>query len=179
MLPPGHIAAGFLTAQALLKIAQPNLTVGEHNHLLLWGMFFGFAPDLDMFYAFFKEKAFIIKDLKKRDHRKFASHAPVLWLLAGLAIYFLAVSTYLKFIGLMLWLGSWTHFLLDSVEYGIMWLWPISRKVYALKDPELVLSITETQFIPYWLQSVRQYAKFYSFYLEVFIILSALIIYLK
>lgn len=79
----------------------------------------------------------------------------------------------------MLWLGSWTHFLLDSIEYGIMWLWPLSSKVYALKDPELVLPIYETRFIPYWWQSVRKYTKFYSFYLEVLIIITALIIYYK
>ena len=179
MLPPGHIAAGYLTAEVLLKITRPDLPAEQINQLILWGMFFGFAPDLDMFYAFFKEKAFIVKDLKNHNHRKYYSHAPILWLGAGLLICFLAPSAYVKFIGLMLWLGSWTHFLLDSVEYGIMWLWPFSSKVYALKDPELVLPIYETRFIPYWWQSVKQYAKFYSFYLEVLIIITALIIYYK
>lgn len=178
MLPPGHIAAGYLTGYALLKIANPAVTPIEVQHLILWATFFGFAPDLDMFFTFFKEKAFIIKDVKNRDHRKYYSHAPILWLIPGLLIYFFASSVYFKTFGLVLWLGSWSHFLLDTIEYGIMWLWPISPKLFTLKKVAIVEN-TETDFWRYWLKMVWQYSKSVSFYLEVFIIITALIIYFK
>ena len=99
MLPPGHIAAGFLTAEVLLKFVHPNLTPAEYNQLIWWGMFFSFAPDLDSFVSFAREKAFIILDPEKNNHRKYLSHAPILWAVAGLLIYFLAPSTYIKYIG--------------------------------------------------------------------------------
>lgn len=174
MLPPGHIAGGFLAAEALIKIAKPNLPLAQLHQLLYWGMFFGFAPDLDMFWEFLQEKAFIIKDLKNHNHRKLLSHAPLLWLIAGLLIYFFATNEYIKCVGLLVWLGSWSHFILDSIEYGIMWLWPFSKKIYAFKDPELVLPNTETGFFKYWWTSVKLYTKFISFYLEIVVLISVL-----
>jgi len=175
MLPPGHIAAGYLTAKALLKIIHPQITAAQQNHLLAWGMFFGFAPDLDTFYTFFKVKAFTGSTQEKNNHRHFLSHAPVLWLIAGLLIYFLAPSEYIKLIGLLVWLGSWSHFLLDSIEYGIMWLWPFSKKQYALKRINIVVG--RKQFWGYWIDFLKVYTTRYSFYLEIIVILTAIIVY--
>jgi len=179
MLPPGHIAAGYLVAETLLKFAGPTLSASESHQLIWWGMFFGFAPDLDMFFAFFLEKAFIVRDLKAHNHRKYLSHAPILWALAGAAVYFSASSQFYKAFGLMVWAGSWSHFLLDTIEYGIMWLWPFKKSIFAFKDKELVLPVTETKFFAYWWRSVKLYTRFYSFYLEILIIGLALIVYFK
>ncbi len=178
MLPPGHISAGFLTAQALLKIIHPNLTSIELNQLLWWGMFFGFAPDLDTFVAFAKARAFIFLNKKDTNHRKFYSHAPVLWLIAGIGIMLLAPTLYWKIVGLLLWLGSWSHFFLDSIQYGIMWLWPLSDKIYAFKDREIEMEIKDPTFFGYWWTFVKKYSKMLSFYLELIIIISAVIIYI-
>jgi hypothetical protein len=49
MLPPGHIAAGYLTALAAIKIFKPDFDQQQINQLLVLGMFWGFAPDLDVF----------------------------------------------------------------------------------------------------------------------------------
>jgi hypothetical protein len=180
MLPPGHVAAGYLAAYSFVKIVKPALEPSQINQLILWSTFFSFAPDLDWFWAFAREKAFIVKDFKQNDHRKFYSHAPLPWLATGLLIYFLSSNEFVKYFGLMLWLGSWTHFVLDSIEYGIMWLWPFSSKVYALKDAGLALEANEEKrFFAYWWHSVRLYTKSVSFYLEVVIVIFALIIYLK
>jgi membrane-bound metal-dependent hydrolase YbcI (DUF457 family) len=179
MLPPGHIAAGYLTAHALLKITQPDLDQHQINQLFIWGTFFGFAPDLDTFAAFAKEKAFVFKDKKGANHRKFWSHAPALWLIAGLLIYFTSVDSYWKYVGLLLWLGSWSHFLLDTIQYGIMWLWPFSKNIFAIKDKEMSLNIQESRFFPYWWKFVREYSRLISFKLEVLIILIAIIVILK
>ena len=56
MLPPGHIAAGYLATKLFLGVVKPELNTTQTDQLLMWGMFFAFAPDLDMFYAFWKVK---------------------------------------------------------------------------------------------------------------------------
>lgn len=178
MLPPGHVAAGFLVAEALLKITQPGLSSAQASHLLWWGMFWGFAPDLDVFRIFFREKSFTIRNPQKNDHRNFWSHAPVLWLGVGLGVYFFASSVYIQFIGLLLWLASWSHFLLDSLEYGIMWLWPFSKNRYALKTIEIKEN-NQPGFFGYWRRFLKIYLTRISFYLEILVIISALIVYLR
>jgi len=180
MLPPGHIGFGYIVTEALLKFTHPELTHDQSNQLLLWGMFWAFAPDLDFFYAFVKEKALVVKDWKYNNHRDFVSHAPVLWLLAGLAVYFLSHDAYIKLVGLLIWLGSWSHFLMDSIEDGVMWLWPLSQKKFALRQVES-MSVNKPEFWGYWVEFVKVYCtkKRVVFYLEVLVIISALIIYFR
>ncbi len=164
MLPPGHIAAGYLTAEALLKLSHPNLTGAQTQQLLWWGMLFGFAPDFDFFYLFVKSKS-LKADPRKGDHRYFFSHAPALWLFAGLMLFILSPVSYIKYFGLLLWLGSWSHFLLDSIQYGIMWLWPFNRKIYCLYPiiggNEMADNLAKNlnkNFIGYWVSYLREYA---------------------
>jgi membrane-bound metal-dependent hydrolase YbcI (DUF457 family) len=175
MLPPGHIAGGFLTATAVLKILKPDLPAPQTNQLLWWGAFFSFAPDLDTFVSFANERAWFVKD-PKNNHRKYLSHVPLLWLLTGLLIYFSASSAYIRILGLMLWLCSWSHFLLDSIEYGIMWLWPFNKSVFAIRNKGNDTRIESTGFTSYWLEFLKAYAATWTFYFEVLIILAALII---
>src|ERR1700729_1980799 len=108
MLPPGHIAAGYLTAKVLLHNSHQPFSLNQQKQLLWWGMFFGFAPDLDYFYVLYRQRAFTVKDGGQVNHRKFLTHAPILWLIAGLAVYFLSVDVYYKIFGLLLWLASWS-----------------------------------------------------------------------
>lgn len=179
MLPTGHIAAGYLTGYALLKFSHPAVSIQQQTQLLWWAVFFGFAPDLDVFVYFALNKTLLVSGEAKKNHRLYISHAPMLWLLAGLAIYFFASSIYLKNIGLLLWLGSWSHFLLDSVEYGIMWLWPFSAKIYAFKNRDVKVPVKEKTFFKHSAEFLKIYSKRLSFYLEVLIILLALIVYFK
>ncbi len=181
MLPTGHVAAGFLTAEVLLKIAKPDLPTGQIQQLLWWGVFFGFAPDLDVFYFFLKHKTLLVSpsNVGEDNHRKFWSHAPFYWLVAGLLIFLLSGSLYWKYVGLLLWLGSWSHFLLDSIEYGIPWLSPFSQKLFALKNQGIKLVISESNFFRHSLGFLKLYSKRLSFYLEVLIILSAIFVFLK
>lgn len=128
MAPPGHIAAGYLVSETLLRTFHFNISGTQFKELVLWGIFVGFAPDLDFFAAFAKSKSFKI-DLSKSNHRKFISHAPILWLVAGLVIYAFAKTDFYRAFGMILWLASWSHFILDS-EWGIMWFWPFSKRLY-------------------------------------------------
>jgi membrane-bound metal-dependent hydrolase YbcI (DUF457 family) len=175
MLPPGHVAGGFFTAAALLKIAKPDLPPEQLHQLLYWGMFFGFAPDLDNFAAFAKIHSWWYKKgVDNTIHRKFYSHIPVLWLIAGLLIYFLAAGTYIKYIGLLLWLGSWSHFILDSIDFGVMWLWPFNKEVWALRNRGIHKDIEAGSFISYWGNFLKVYVTRWTFYIEIVLLISAL-----
>lgn len=170
MLPPGHVAAGFLVAETILKITKPDLPALQLHQLLYWGMFFSFVPDLDSFISFAKEKSFAVRDPDKNDHRNFISHAPVIWLIGGLSIYFFSGSEYFKILGLLLWLCSWSHFIFDSIEPGIMWLWPFSKKRYYLIPAERI-RISEPTFLGYWIIFLKAYTRRVTFYCEIAVLI--------
>ena len=176
MLPPGHIAAGFLTAKALLHFAHPGLTQSQQTHLLWWGTFFGFAPDLDNFVAFAKVRAlWYKKGVDNTIHRKFYTHLPILWLITGLLIYFCAQSPYYKTFGLLVWLGSWSHFVLDSIDlYGIMWLWPFNKQIWALKNRGIEVKISADNFFTYWLKFLKFYVTTWTFFVELVLLTTVL-----
>ncbi len=179
MLPTGHLAAGLLTTQALLKIVKPEVSAFEAQQLLWWGIFWSFAPDLDTFWAFFKAKSFYYNKKDNSVHRQFYTHIPILWLVTGLLIFFLSSSIYWKTFGLTLWLGSWSHFLLDSLEYGVMWLWPINKELWALKNRGIKVQINSSSFLSYWTTFLKFYITRLTFYFEILIIFLALILNLK
>ncbi len=180
MLPPGHIAAGYLTAKIVTGSLQYNLTASQINELSLIGAIVAFLPDLDFFFAFAKLKAFRI-DNKIVNHRKLLTHAPIIWLLVGLIIFFSASSDFGKALGLVFWLSSWSHFILDSGE-GIMWLWPFTKRFlplptsyyqrkYEFKHKEY------KSFWKYWFNlAVKDYCSFTGI-IEILIILTALIVF--
>lgn len=178
MLPPGHVAAGFLTAHAMVKVLRPDLTAAELQQFLLLGAFFGFAPDLDTFVAFAKVKSLTFEGGVKdsANHRKFVSHAPVLWLLAGLLVYGFADGEFAKLAGLLLWLASWSHFLLDTIQYGIMWLWPVRSEIYAMLDRGVSVPVLAHGFWGYWWGFLKSYSRKTSFYLELLIIAIAAVV---
>jgi membrane-bound metal-dependent hydrolase YbcI (DUF457 family) len=137
-------------------------------------MFFSFAPDLDSFIVFAKKKSFTFSNSAKDNHRRFVSHAPALWMIAGLAIYFLSGSEYFKILGLLLWLCSWSHFILDSIEDGIMWLWPFDKEKWALKNRGTEWKIDDKSFFGYWLNYLRFYLTRWTFYAEIAVLISVL-----
>lgn len=179
MLPPGHIAAGFLTALAVIKLTGSHLSPGQIDQILLLGGLIGFVPDLDIFGAFAKVRKFKI-DVEKADHRRYLAHAPILWLVGGLAVFFTSTDPFIKTVGLVIWLSSWSHFLCDTLQYGIMWLWPFSKKLYAIKDRETKMADPGSNglgFFAYWLKFIRLYTTkaVFSFSFEVLLIVAALL----
>jgi len=170
MLPPGHIAGGYLTAYTLLQLTHAAFTPEQTQILLALGAFLGFAPDLDWFRAFIKMKSLTVRG-KGVSHRKFFTHAPLVWLAIGLTIFFLSHDEFTKYIGLMIWLGSWSHFVLDSIEYGVMWLWPFSNRLVALRNIGIEGNISGPGFWSYWWNFLVYYTTETSFYLELIVIL--------
>lgn len=131
MLPSGHFAAGYLVTTALIKIANANLSTSQVGVVTLVGTLSGIAPDIDLAYYFFRQKKGKLK--KDENHRFYLTHAPLLWLLLSLGIYQFGGTEFWHMIGLSVWAGSWSHFVLDSIEFGVPWLWPMSKKLIALK----------------------------------------------
>ncbi len=179
MLPPGHIAAGYLVAKTVLHFS-PALPAVQRHWLLFWGAFFGFAPDLDMFYLFYRVKRLTVTD-DDPNHRELYTHAPVLWLIAGLSIFFLAVDPFWKIFGLLVWLGSWSHFLLDTIQHGVMWAWPVRRKPYAFIGGLVKSHLRPIGFWNFWVQFIRFYATemAVSFWIDVGIITAALVFFFR
>jgi len=179
MLPIGHAAAGLLTTQALLKIVKPEILSTEAEQILWWGIFWSFAPDLDSFWAFIKVKSFYFNKKDNSIHRQFFTHIPLLWLIVGVAIFIFSYEVYWKIFGLVLWFSSWSHFLLDSIEYGVMWLWPVNKELWAFKNRGVKVQINSSGFLGYWTTFLKFYITRLTFFFELFIIFLALITNLK
>jgi membrane-bound metal-dependent hydrolase YbcI (DUF457 family) len=71
------------------------------------------------------------KDQSKNNHREFITHVPLFWFIISLIIFslgFLLDSKFIEVIALLLLAGTFSHFVFDSIEYGIRWVEPFSKK---------------------------------------------------
>jgi len=172
MLPFGHLAAGYLIADSLAKAS--GLPPNQAASLTWWGIFFAFAPDLDVFYSFWKAGGFTPPD-NSHNHRGYFTHGPLLWLTAGSCLFLFGPTAYWRFLGLLLWLCSWSHFVLDSGRTGVPWLWPFRRRLYAFREPGVVEGNPAKGFFPYWLNMLRLYKEKAPlvFWLEIALVLVA------
>lgn len=178
MLPTGHFAAGYLTTR--FAIASLIATFPQANDPKFWviGLIASVIPDMDEFAVFYKVKRFTGDS--KVVHRKFISHAPLLHLAVGAAVFLIS-----NIIGSQDWqlysilyvVGTWTHFIFDSFGYGILWLWPFSKKIYSVRARERDFQINQRGFFEYWIEFLRLYFKDLVFYLEMVVIAVALAFY--
>jgi len=170
MLPPGHVAGGYLLAR-LVSLAVPALV--SPLFFILTAVF-AFVPDLDMFVVFAKAKKFVNQEQDTSLHRRFISHSPLVYL--AIYIAWLVIFPNSALIAHAFILGTWSHFLLDSfapAKDSIRWLYPFSKKPYGLNFDEAIV-VTEPNFYKHWLDFVHRYTKVFSFKLEVILILLAL-----
>jgi hypothetical protein len=172
MVLPGHLAGGYLAARALMALSNPALSRPEINALYIITILAAEAPDLDLIRFFFEHRS--LKLQKTDSHRKYASHAPAAWLFGSFVIvlagYLLGIP-FVSYAGLAVLCGSWSHFILDSVEYGIMWLWPFSKKMFALRYPVQEEIDEQIGTISYYWQFIKKYyCKYITFYLELIVI---------
>lgn len=156
MLPPGHFAAGYLASLAVLHIA--GIPVQGNEPLVLWGIFVAVAPDLDMFFSFAKIRSFTI-DNARANHRKYLSHRPLVWFALSVPLILDGPSESWRLAGILLLVGSWSHFLLDSLQYGVMWLWPFSHRLIALRDTGKNLPIADHRFFQFWKAFLTSYIR--------------------
>ncbi len=177
MLPPGHAAAGYLVARAILPVIAPHLPASEADALFAWSAFFGMAPDLDLLAGFFGMDPLGRRE-GGRDHRLYPTHAPIIWLVAGVFCAAVIPAAFGKLFGILLWLCSWSHFVLDSLEDGVMWLWPFSKKRFVLKKSTRALR-SRKNIWGYSLDYARYYAreKWLSFSVACAIIVAFLVVF--
>jgi hypothetical protein len=174
MLFPGHAAVGYLATRGVLSFAT-GLSPAEVHHLALWGMFWGVIPDIDVLIPF----AFLrtAKLRTEMSHRRIFTHTPIFWLVLSLAAYFIFHDFYFALVMLV---GSWSHFLADSIEYGIMWLWPFSKRQFALRripDKDEYLEGSTVNF--YWQMFKNVYTRNITFWIELVMILKVAVLLLQ
>jgi len=129
MVLPGHIAGGYLAAEAILLLAHPALPASQLTALLIIGTLAGEAPDIDLIWFYLEHR--FNKTVNVEGHRDYVTHAPLVWVIISLIIAVIGMaahSVFTEYIGWMILAGSMSHFILDSIEYGVTWLWPLTNK---------------------------------------------------
>ncbi len=179
MLPFGHLAAGYLLSEGFLAAVKPAVSARGVAWLAAIGTFSSFAPDLDMFYVFAKEGG-LHHTGADGNHRTLLTHAPLAWLALGALIALGGLagqSAFWMCAGALVALGSWSHFLLDSTDVGVRWLYPFSSRCYALKNAGAPEVNPVKGFFPHWLNMLKIYARRVPFTmaLEALIVAAALI----
>jgi hypothetical protein len=183
MVLPGHLSAGYLITRGVL--AQTGALFSPTQIVILYviGILAGDLPDTDLIWFnwvhFWRKKW--NPDYQKdtlNSHRDYASHAPLLWLaITGLIMvcgYFTS-SPFTEYTGLLIFLGTWSHFGLDSIEHGIMWLWPFSHKRFAMhKTIEGKSDFNHGVVSYYWTWISKEYFKDWTAYAEVALTVFAL-----
>lgn len=177
MVLPGHLAGGYLATTALLTLshAEAILTPGQTITLTLIGTLAGDAPDIDIALYYLNQKF----SARKRDgHRDFITHTPFFWacICAGIMLIGQTIdSSFIRYIGFVLLAGSWTHLILDSIENGVRWLYPLSNKSFYLRyveDP--IIQGTKGTIPYYWKFVTGAYLRRYTFYAEILITCAAI-----
>lgn len=174
MTPFAHVAAGYLTTQAL-DIINTGVSFNTPG-IILTGIIAANFPDLDFLTA-----------KNKVHHRNTWTHAPLFWLLVVGALFVVAgfvnndlFNSYL----LVFSLGLASHFFTDwfaarEEEYGgIRLFFPFSKKHYGfmkLKEPRYkdMNDFNLGKYLKYYMENA------FLFYSEVFLILFGLAVFLS
>ncbi|GEM_PF-1747533 len=124
-----HLPAGYLLAQPFLSTAWKKFTCKQQYSLLAITAFSAIAPDLDFLYFYWVSS--------ETFHRRYFSHSPFFYL-QFLIVFFiigrLKKSKFLQWIGGSIFLGAVIgHLLLDSINSGVMWLYPFSDYLFGLR----------------------------------------------
>lgn len=175
MLPPGHIVAGYLVTYGLIHLSHNALSSREITELLIIGTALGVLPDIDFIPFFISRKS--LRITSKDTHRKYPTHAPLVWLVIGLAIAYTASSPFFWMLGLLIWLAPWSHFLGDSIEFGVRWFWPFSNRYFSIfgyREEYRNDCTNKQKLLHHYLCIVRRYIKESPvFWLEIILIVTA------
>lgn len=182
MVLPGHLAGGYLATSAFLAVAPiAALSPTQTTAILVIGTLFGDSPDIDLLWFYIQKK---FNKSSDKSHRDYITHTPIFWLIVSLIVVTIGLldnSEFIQYIGWAVLCGSWSHFILDTIEYGIRWLWPFSNQRFTLRQVPEVLIENEIPGTPsYYVKYLKNvYIKRISFYLEILIVLIALFVIFK
>lgn len=177
MLTIGHIAFGYLTSLFLAKLFHISSYSPYYNILILIGIIASIIPDIDFFRLFYKHRS--LKLQKNDTHRKYLTHIPLFWLTLSILIYIISIlssNELIRYSSFFILAGSVSHLIGDSLEYGIRWLWPFSKKQYIIhKIPKENFNAKESLLGYYWKFFSQIYIRNWTFYVELIIIIVSLI----
>jgi len=129
----GHIAAGYLVSQAVIRILA--VPAEEQLALTVLGTAAGIVPDLDTLYYLARKKKLIFDD--DFVHHHWVSHTFPPYILAALLLFLLSsrggASPFLP-AGVTAFSSIFVHLFLDMLGSGdgIMIAWPISRRMVGI-----------------------------------------------
>jgi hypothetical protein len=124
MMIQGHMAYPFLIVHLISAIFHIPIAAKEYTVLIL----FSIIPDMDtLIRAIIPWKKKHGEKWFNKQHHKWASHWPATYLFLFVIYAFNSSTTVLMMI-----IGLYSHFILDSFVSGdgIMWLFPFSRKFF-------------------------------------------------
>ena len=180
MVLPGHLAGGYLVTKALLVILHPVFSVWQMRAIYVVGIIASELPDVDIGVLFVDH--LFSRKCDKASHREYITHAPFFWLLISLTIVlvgYIFSDIFVQFVGWALLAGTFTHFILDSLEYGIAWLRPFSARRFFLREiAEEKSSKTQGSLGYYWELICNYYIHNWTFYLEIAITVVAICIFI-
>ena len=131
-----HLLSGYLFGRAS----------GSHDRAVLIAALIGsVAPDFDMLW-------FYLVDQGQTHHHRFWPHIPLVW--AGIAVLVLpliAITARRWLAPAAAFLGAvMMHLVLDTVNGGIMWLWPFSDRLVTLVTVPATRSNWVLSFLTHW-----------------------------
>ncbi|MFA6295551.1 MAG: metal-dependent hydrolase [Candidatus Paceibacterota bacterium] len=182
MVLPGHLSGGYLATYSLLALTHASFSPLQTSILYTIGIIAGEIPDIDLLFFYLEYRKDKIH--KIFNHRYYITHTPALWLAISLLTIIFGLifnSVFTIFIGLTILIGSWSHFVLDSIEYGIRWIWPISNRRFFIRDvpDSYIAGQRRGTFSYYWKYISSVYITRWSFYLEILITIVALLLAFK
>jgi len=184
MVLPGHLSGGYLATGAVLSLFSLPLSSAEINALYIIGTIAGEIPDIDLFAFYFEKK----KDSHSSNdtHREYLTHTPFFWLIFSSIISLFGLifsSSFVMILGLIVFVGTISHFILDSIDYGIVWFSPFYKKRFAIFEMKPIEVKSENEVIGslsyYWNYLQSAYLKQVTFYAEVLITIIAIFVLLN
>jgi hypothetical protein len=184
MVLPGHLAGGYLAAGGLLALFHPDLSQGHIISLIIIGILAGELPDIDLFFFNIAERhknKTSPSENQSGSHRNYITHIPLFWIITSLLVSGIGFgfgSAFVGYSGLMILAGTMSHFIFDSIEYGIRWLAPFSGVYYSFrkKIPAEHITARPGSIASYAQFVVGTYWKTWTFWIEIIVTIFALCI---
>lgn len=131
-----HLPSGYLFGRA---------TGGHDRAILIAALIGSVAPDFDMFW-------FHLIDQGQTHHHRFWPHIPLVILgIATIALPLIALTARRWLAPAAAFFGAvMMHLVLDTVNGGILWLWPFNDRLYSLVTVPATRSHWVLSFLTHW-----------------------------
>lgn len=155
-----HLPAGYLLSKTILT-ARRN----AECRLCLWtGLLASILPDLDMLY-------FHLIDKKQHLHHSLWPHIPAFWLsllLIEACSWILIRNKRYRLGSIMFFLNIFLHLFMDTVNGGIAWAYPFSKKLFVFFEIPARFNWWIYSFMAHW-----------TFGIEIMLLIVAAMVFLK